>query len=246
VIPKPKIDPLLLWSDRALGYAFGDDSLAHAALTHRSVGGDHNERLEFLGDSVLNCSVARLLYDAHPHADEGALSRLRATLVSGETLAAVAADIGLGHHLKLGPGELRTGGSRRASILADALEALIGAIYLDSGFDAAARVVKRILGRRLEDLPSAQSLKDPKTLLQEVLQAHGIALPTYSLTAVLGDAHRQSFAVTCEVPALKLSAAGEGSSRRRAEQHAARLLLEQLPRETLPAAPLASESSKRT
>ena len=245
MIARPKIDPLLVWSESALGHVFEDPSLAHSALTHRSVGGDHNERLEFLGDAVLNCGVARLLYDAHPRADEGALSRLRATLVSGETLAAVAAEIGLGHHLKLGPGELRTGGSGRASILADALEALLGAVYVDSGFDAAAHVVRRILGRRLEDLPSAQSLKDPKTLLQEVLQANGIALPVYSLTAVLGDPHCQSFAVTCEVPALKLAAAGEGSSRRRAEQHAARLLLDRLPVDKL-LDPPSLEQSKRS
>ncbi len=232
MIARSKIDPLLVWSESALGHTFQDASLAHAALTHRSAASKHNERLEFLGDSVLNCAVARMLYDEHPLADEGALSRLRATLVSGQTLALVAADVGLGHHLKLGPGELRTGGSRRASILADALEALLGAVYLDAGFETAAAVVSRLFARRLADLPSSDSLKDPKTVLQEALQAQGLALPVYTLTAVLGEAHRQSFAVTCEVGALDLRSVGEGSSRRRAEQHAARLLLEKLPADT--------------
>jgi ribonuclease-3 len=233
VIARPKTDESLVWIESSLGHAFRDPALARAALTHRSAGGGHNERLEFLGDSVLNCCVARLLFDAHPDADEGALSRLRATLVSGETLAAVAAGIELGERLKLGPGELRSGGPRRASILADALEAMIGAVYLDGGFEAASQVVKKLLGRRLEELPSAERLKDPKTLLQEILQANGIALPVYSLTAVLGDAHQQSFEVTCEVNALNLLTAGEGSSRRRAEQHAARRLLDRLPVGTL-------------
>ena len=135
-------------------------ALCRAALTHRSAGGEHNERLEFLGDSVLNCSVARLLYDAHPDADEGRLSRLRATLVSGETLAQIAADLGLGEHLRLGPGELKSGGFRRASILADALEAMVGAIFLDGGFEAAAAAVGASIGARLAQLPAAETLKD--------------------------------------------------------------------------------------
>jgi ribonuclease III len=205
--------------------------LCHAAVTHRSAGGEHNERLEFLGDSILNCSVARLLYEAHPHVDEGALSRLRATLVSGETLAQVAAELGVGEHLRLGAGELKTGGFRRASILADALEAILGAIFLDSGFDAAAAVVARIMGPRMLELPAADTLKDPKTRLQEALQAHGLALPVYTLTAVTGDAHEQTFTVSCEVPVLRVSAVGEGASRRRAEQLAATKLLELLPSE---------------
>jgi len=229
VISRPKEDDLRAWVERSLGHAFRDPELARAALTHRSAGGHHNERLEFLGDSVLNCCVARLLYDAHPRSDEGVLSRLRATLVSGETLAQVAAEIGLGERLRLGQGELRSGGMRRASILADALEALIGAVYLDAGFEAAADLVNRLLAGRIEQLPAASELKDPKTQLQETLQARGMPLPVYTLTAVLGDAHQQSFAVTCEVPTLDLLTAGEGSSRRRAEQHAARQLLERLP-----------------
>jgi ribonuclease-3 len=231
VTPKRKSDELLDWVERSFGYAFVHADLCHAAVTHRSAGGSHNERLEFLGDSILNCSVARLLYDAHPQADEGALSRLRATLVSGDMLASVAAELGLGEHLRLGLGELRSGGFRRASILADALEAILGAIFLDSGFDAAAAVVKRIIGPRMSDLPAAEALKDPKTRLQEALQAHGLALPIYTLTAVTGDPHAQSFSVTCEVSAFGLAAVGEGGSRRRAEQLAARKLLDLLPLE---------------
>jgi ribonuclease-3 len=229
VIPLHKSDPLLAWVERSFGYVFTRPALCYAAVTHRSAGADHNERLEFLGDSILNCSVARLLYDAHPQADEGALSRLRATLVSGETLATIAGDLGLGEHLRLGPGELKTGGFRRASILADALEAVLGAIYLDSGFDAAAAAVARMVGPRLAELPAADTLKDPKTRLQEALQAHGLALPLYTLTAVAGDPHTQSFTVTCEVAALGISTVGEGASRRRAEQLAAAKLLELLP-----------------
>jgi ribonuclease-3 len=231
VIPQRKSDELLAWIERAFGYTFVQPSLCHAALTHRSAGADHNERLEFLGDSLLNCSVARLLFDAHPEADEGALSRLRATLVSGETLAQIALQMGLGEHLRLGPGELKSGGFRRASILADTLEAILGAILLDSGFDAASAVVGRIMAPRMSALPAADLLKDPKTRLQETLQGRGLALPVYTLTAVAGDAHAQSFTVTCEVPIFGLAAVGEGGSRRRAEQLAAAKLLELLPTE---------------
>ncbi len=229
MIPQRKSDELLNWVERSFGYVFSQPGLCHAAVTHRSAGADHNERLEFLGDSMLNCAVARLLYEAHPEADEGALSRLRATLVSGETLAQIAAELRLGEHLHLGPGELKTGGFRRASILADALEAILGAIFLDSGFDTAAAVVARIIGPRLSDLPAADTLKDPKTRLQEALQAHGLALPVYTLIAAAGDPHLQSFTVSCEVPVLGMSAMGEAGSRRRAEQLAAARLLELLP-----------------
>jgi ribonuclease III len=226
-----KRDELLNWVERSFGYAFAEPALCYTAVTHRSAGADHNERLEFLGDSILNCSVARLLYDAHRQADEGALSRLRATLVSGETLAQIAGELGLGEHLRLGAGELKTGGFRRSSILADALEAILGAIFLDSGFDAASAAVARILGPRMSELPAADALKDPKTRLQEALQGHGLALPVYTLTAVAGDPHVQSFTVSCEVPVLGVAAAAEGASRRRAEQLAAAKLLELLPPE---------------
>src|ERR1700680_2340390 len=146
-------DGILSWVERSFGYTFVQPSLCQAALTHRSAGADHNERLEFLGDSILNCGVARLLYDAHPEADEGELSRLRASLVSGDTLARIAGELGLGEHLRLGGGELKSGGFRRASILADALEAILGAIFLDSGFDSAAAAVNRIIGPRMSTLP---------------------------------------------------------------------------------------------
>jgi ribonuclease-3 len=234
VIPTAKSGQIPAWVSTAFGYDFKEPALCHAALTHRSAGAGHNERLEFLGDSVLNCSVARLLYDAHPEADEGALSRLRATLVSGETLAQVAQQLGLGEHLRLGAGELKSGGFRRASILADTLEAILGAIFLDSGFDAAAAVVGRILASRVAALPPADLLKDPKTRLQEALQAHGLALPVYTLTAVTGESHAQSFTVTCEVPVFEIVAVAEGGSRRRAEQLAAAKLMELLPAEVRP------------
>jgi len=229
VIALPEPDDVAAWVERSFGYVFATPALSYTALTHRSAGADHNERLEFLGDSILNCSVARMLYDAHPLADEGALSRLRASLVSGETLAQIAVDLGLGEHLRLGPGELKSGGFRRASILADALEATLGAIFLDSGFAAAAAVVARIMAPRISELPGADALKDPKTRLQEVLQGRGLALPTYTLTAVRGEPHAQSFTVTCEVPVLEVAAVGEGASRRRAEQLAAAKVLELLP-----------------
>jgi ribonuclease III len=229
VIPLGQPDHLSGWVERSFGHVFATPALCHTALTHRSAGADHNERLEFLGDSILNCAAARLLYDAHPLADEGALSRLRASLVSGETLAQIAGDLGLGEYLRLGPGELKSGGFRRASILADALEALLGAIFLDAGFDAAAAAVARILGPRMSDLPAADALKDPKTRLQEVLQARGLALPVYTLTAVGGDPHAHSFTVTCEVPIFEIAAVGEGASRRRAEQLAAAKVIELLP-----------------
>ena len=231
MIPLRKTDELSAWVERTFGHVFATPELLDAALTHRSAGAAHNERLEFLGDSILNCSVARMLYDAHAQADEGALSRLRATLVSGESLAQIAGDLGLGEHLHLGAGELKSGGFRRASILADALEALLGAIFLDSGFDAAAAAVARIMTPRMAELPGAEALKDPKTRLQEVLQASGLALPIYTLTAVTGDPHAQSFTVTCEVPALAVAAVGEGGSRRRAEQLAAAKVLGLLPAE---------------
>jgi ribonuclease III len=231
VIPLRKSDELLDWAERSFGHVFQAPALCHAAVTHRSAAGEHNERLEFLGDSILNCAVARLLYDAHPEVDEGALSRLRATLVSGETLAQIAAGLGLSEHLRLGSGELKSGGFRRASILADALEAVLGAIFLDGGFDAAAAAVARIMAPRMAQLPTAEALKDPKTRLQEALQARGLALPAYNLISATGEPHLQSFSVNCEVAAFGLSAAGEGASRRRAEQAAAAKLLGLLPLE---------------
>jgi ribonuclease III len=231
VIPLHKPDDLADWVERSFGHVFATPALCHTALSHRSAGADHNERLEFLGDSILNCAVARLLYDAHPLADEGDLSRLRASLVSGESLAQMAADLGLGEHLRLGSGELKSGGFRRASILADALEALLGAIFLDAGYQAAAAAVARLVAAKMSELPAAETLKDPKTRLQELMQARGLTLPVYTLTAVGGDPHTQTFTVMCEVPVLGIGAMGEGGSRRRAEQLAAAKVIDLLPAE---------------
>jgi ribonuclease-3 len=213
------------WLRDALGYECRDPALLEAALTHRSAGGPHNERLEFLGDAVLNCVVAMLVFREFAAADEGDLSRFRASLVSGEALAVLALEINLGDQLRLGSGELKSGGFRRKSILADTLEALFGAIYLDGGFDAAAGVIERLFVTRLDRLPSAAELKDPKTRLQESVQAQGLPLPAYSVESVSGEAHNQFFQVSCAVEALGLKAIGVGQSRRRAEQAAASELL---------------------
>jgi len=231
VIPLRKPDELSDWVERSFGHVFAVPALCHTALTHRSAGTDHNERLEFLGDAILNCAVARLLYDAHPQADEGDLSRLRASLVSGECLAQIAADLGLGEYLRLGAGELKSGGFRRASILADTLEAMLGAIFLDGGYEAAAAAVARLVATKMSELPAAGTLKDPKTRLQELMQARGLALPTYTLTAVGGDPHTQTFTVMCEVPVFGVGAMGEGGTRRRAEQLAAAKVIDLLPSE---------------
>jgi ribonuclease-3 len=216
------------WAEARLGYAFGDPTLLDAALTHRSAGKHNYERLEFLGDAVLNFATAVLLYREYPDADEGDLSRYRATLVSGASLAAVAAGLELGEQLRLGSGELKSGGFRRSSILADALEALFGAVYVDGGIVAASAVIERILGARVAELPEAQALKDPKTRLQEHLQGRGLPLPAYAVEEVSGEPHEQSFVASCEVAALGARARGTGSSRRRAEQDAAQQVLGQL------------------
>lgn len=216
------------WLRDALGYECRDAALLEAALTHRSAGGPHNERLEFLGDAVLNCVVAMLVFREFGAADEGDLSRFRASLVSGETLAVIAAEIELGEQLRLGSGELKSGGFRRKSILADALEALFGAIYLDGGFEAAQRVIERLFVPRMDRLPSAAELKDPKTRLQETLQARGLGLPAYVVESTSGEAHNQSFQVRCSVDVLGLHVVASGASRRRAEQAAAQLVLNAL------------------
>lgn len=216
------------WAEAQLGYAFRDPALLDAALTHRSASRGNYERLEFLGDSVLNFTTAVLLYRAFPDADEGDLSRYRATLVSGDSLAAAAAALGLGEQLRLGGGELKSGGFRRSSILADALEALFGAVYLDGGIDAASSVIERLFDGRVGTLPEARQLKDPKTRLQEHLQARGLPLPVYAVEEVSGEPHDQRFVASCEVAALDARARGQGSSRRRAEQEAAQRVFEQL------------------
>ena len=221
-------EAILPWIEREFGHVFARPDLAVTALTHRSAAAAHNERLEFLGDAVVNCVVAQMLFEAHPRADEGSLSRQRATLVSGRSLARIAAERGVGERVRFGAGEAKSGGHRRESILADALESIVGAVFVDAGFDAAAAVVRRLLAEPLAQLPEVAALKDPKTRLQEALQGRGVAVPEYHLIAVRGEPHLQHFEVRCEVPALGLTASGEGVSRRRAEQLAAERLIERL------------------
>jgi ribonuclease III len=214
--------------ERRLGHTFGDPALAIQALTHRSAAGEHNERLEFLGDSLLNCTVAALLYERFPRLPEGDLSRLRAALVNQSSLHEVALALALGDRLRLGEGELKSGGFRRPSILADALEALLGAVFLDAGFEAVRRVVENLLGARLDQAREAPPVKDPKTALQEQLQGKRLALPHYAVVAVEGEAHQQNFRVECRVDELQVTGVGEGTSRRAAEQQAAERVLAQL------------------
>ena len=209
--------------ERRLGYRFIDPELARQALTHRSFGTPHNERLEFLGDSLLNCTVATLLYERFPRLPEGDLSRLRAALVNQASLSEVALELGLGDRLRLGEGELKSGGFRRPSILADALEAVTGAIFLDGGYQSVAAVLNRIFEPLLTELDPSTLGKDPKTLLQELLQGRRLSLPQYNVVAVQGEAHEQHFHVECVIPELDIRTAGSGPSRRSAEQSAARL-----------------------
>ncbi|HEX9208567.1 MAG TPA: ribonuclease III [Steroidobacteraceae bacterium] len=218
------------WSSQRLGYRFRDPALLEAALTHRSASRKNYERLEFLGDAVLNFVVAQFAFEIFPEAPEGDLSRYRAAVVSAPSLAEVAGSLELGDQLRLGSGELKSGGFRRDSILADCLEAIFGAIYLDGGLEPAGQVIGRLLGDRLRELPSAEALKDPKTRLQEVLQSRGLALPRYALEQVGGEPHDQWFVASCEATDLQLSATGKGSSRRRAEQEAAQRVLEAITR----------------
>jgi ribonuclease III len=214
--------------ERRIGYTFARPELLAQALTHRSHGAPHNERLEFLGDGVLNCVIAAELYGRFGELKEGDLSRLRANLVRQEALRQLAHDVGLGERLRLGEGELRSGGSARPSILADAFEALIGAVFLDGGFEAARDVIRRLYAPMLADVDPSDPGKDPKTLLQELLQARRLPLPQYSVVATQGAAHEQRFEVECLIPDLSLRTKGNGSSRRIAEQEAARRAFEQL------------------
>src|SRR5512135_3132337 len=209
--------------ERAIGYDFRDPALVGQALTHRSHGTPHNERLEFLGDALLNCSVAILLYERYPGMPEGDLSRLRAALVNQASLSDVAARLGLGDRLRLGEGELKSGGFRRPSILADALESLFGAVFLDAGFEAAQRVVRGLFDPLVAGIDPRASGKDPKTELQEILQSRRLPLPDYRLVGTVGEAHDQSFVVECVLVKPALSTRGVGKSRRAAEQEAARL-----------------------
>ena len=214
------------WLEKTLQLRFDDQGLFVRALTHRSAKGRNNERLEYLGDAVLDFVISEALFRLRPQADEGDLSRLRSSLVKDSTLAAIATELDVGDHLILGSGERKTGGHRRQSILADALEALFGAIYLDAGFDVAKAVIERIYAERLASLPDAAELRDPKTRLQEWLQARKFGLPVYELVEVTGKDHKQRFAVSCSVNELAQTTHGEAASRRSAEQQAARKMLE--------------------
>jgi ribonuclease-3 len=210
-----------------LGYTFTDPDLLIRALSHRSIGASNNERLEFLGDALLGFEVADRLYHQSREADEGQLSRMRAHLVKRETLAAIARELELGDLLRLGPGELRSGGQSRDSILADAIEAIIAAVYLDGGIERARQLVRRLLGERLSNPTSDIQRKDAKTALQEYLQSLGKPLPHYEVLSIEGEPHAQSFRVLCSTD-LAGDTFGEAGSRRKAEQQAAREMLTRL------------------
>lgn len=225
-----------------LRYEFRNAELLRQALTHRSHSATHNERLEFLGDSVLNCAVAALLFQRFSKLDEGDLSRVRANLVKQQSLYEIAQALNIADGLRLGEGELRSGGFRRPSILADALEAIFGAIFLDGGFDAAQTVIKRLYVPILDHIDPRTLGKDSKTLLQEYLQGHKIALPTYTVIATHGAAHNQQFEVECTVPKLDVKVSGSGASRRAAEQAAAKKALD----EVMAAAPAVAAKPRRS
>jgi ribonuclease-3 len=214
--------------EQRLGHSFRQGDLRDQALTHRSFGAPHNERLEFLGDGVLGCVVAEALVEKFPDCSEGELSRLRASLVREEALAAAAAALGLAPYLRLGRGELASGGGERPSNLADALEALYGAVFLDAGYASARAVVRATLGAALAQADVRSGEKDAKTRLQEALQARQRGLPRYAVIGVRGQAHQQVFEVECTVDGLALQARGSGSSRRAAEQMAAEAMLRQV------------------
>lgn len=203
------------------GHVFRRPQLLAQALTHRSFGATHNERLEFVGDAVLNCVIAVALFERFPAIPEGELSRVRASLVNRDTLARLARGLSLGSEIHLGEGEVRSGGGERPSILADALEAIFGAVFVDAGFEAARAVIERIYAAEFVDLDPAALGKDPKTRLQEWLQAQRIAVPEYAVIEIRGEAHAQTFTIECRIPALAVVAVGSGANRRSAEQAAA-------------------------
>jgi ribonuclease-3 len=214
--------------EKRLGHRFASPQLLEQALTHRSRGADNNERLEFLGDGVLGCAVADELYARFPQLSEGKLTRLRASLVREEALAGVAKSLGIGEFLRLGEGELAAGPEPRPSILADALEAVLGAVFLDAGYEAARKTVLAAFGPLIDRLDPERPAKDAKTRLQEMLQATHRKLPQYRVVSVEGEAHKQSFMVECYVSELDLRVTGTGTSRQRAEQQAAKAMLERL------------------
>ncbi|MCB1664435.1 MAG: ribonuclease III [Pseudomonadales bacterium] len=214
--------------EKALSYPFADPSLALRALTHSSAGSDNNERLEFLGDAVLGFVVAAELFRRHPEAPEGELSRMRAALVNQQSLADIATRLQLGDLLTLGPGERKAGGRSRASILSDALEAVFGAICLDGGLEAARKVILAAYGEALASGARVERAKDPKTRLQELLQAKGKSLPVYEVLNIEGEDHQQTFHVSCQVPLLRHCTEGRGRNRKLAEQEAAEKALKAL------------------
>ncbi|CDH26033.1 ribonuclease III [Xenorhabdus bovienii] len=213
---------------RKLGYTFIQHDLLLQALTHRSANSKHNERLEFLGDSILSFVIANALYHRFPRVDEGDMSRMRATLVRGNTLAELAREFELGECLRLGPGELKSGGHRRESILADSIEALIGAIFLDSDIQTIERIILSWYETRLNEISPGDKQKDPKTRLQEYLQGRHLPLPSYLVVQVRGEAHEQEFTIHCQISGFEQPVRGVGSSRRKAEQAAAEQALKQL------------------
>jgi ribonuclease-3 len=225
------------WVRERLGYEPRDLALFRAALTHSSAAGANNERLEFLGDAVVNLLITHRLYDAFPGATEGDLSRLRAGLVSREPLAEIAVSLGIGEALQLGRGVLRSGGFRRQSIVADALEALCGAVFLDGGLPAVELLVTRLFAARIAALPDPEALKDAKTRLQEYLQSRSLTLPRYVILGIEGEDHAPVFRVSCEVPGLALRVEGDGSTRQRAEQQAAARMLDAIEGQRAPDRP---------
>lgn len=216
------------WLKKSLSYEFRDQQLLGQALTHRSAAARNNERLEFLGDAVLQMVMSELLFRLHPEADEGTLTRLRSSLVNDKMLAELAQSLDVGEHLLLGSGEKKAGVHRRASILADAMEAIFAAVFLDAGIGAASSVIEKSYGERLLRLPQEHELRDPKTRLQEFLQARRFPLPRYEVTDVSGKAHKQNFSVSCSIESPPEQCSGQGSSRREAEQAAAAAMLERL------------------
>ncbi|MCL4696774.1 MAG: ribonuclease III [Burkholderiaceae bacterium] len=232
--------PPLLALQRRLGHTFENEALLQRALTHRSFGAGHNERLEFLGDAVLNLAVSRLLYDRFGDSDEGDLTRVRAHLVREDSLHRAALTLGLPEVLRLSEGEARGGGAQRVSILADALEAVIGAVFLERGYEAALNVVQRLFGDVIQATEADSWSKDAKTELQEWLQARRLPVPSYRIAATRGEKHAQTFEVECSVPTLALAERGEGRARRAAEQEAARRLLGVLKASDRPGGPLRS------
>ncbi len=219
------MDDLTTLSKR-LAYQFNDLELLNIALTHRSANKNHYERMEFLGDAILNVTITDDLYHRFPKASEGDLSRLRASLVKGDTLSELAKSLALGEYLRLGSGELKSGGFRRNSILADVFESIIGAIYLDGGNECSKKFILEQFDERLNAADITKNLKDPKTRLQELLQAKGCDLPNYEITNTSGQAHNQTFDVTCHVALVPEPTEGTGNSRRKAEQAAAQQMLE--------------------